>query len=210
VAHRGQPLLSLAACGALPAPLGDRAAAGRGCRPPRWDTPRRRSPHHPSASACGWGKNGGPETAALGRSPGGFRTNIHLRAEGHGKPIAFLLTPGQRHEANVLIPLMAQGAVQRPGPGRPTRRPRRLLGDKAYSGRAIRRYRRRHGIRLTIPRNHGEQRTGPFDRHLSRQRHKIERLMNRLKQCRRMATRDEKRAATYQAMLCLAAIILWL
>lgn len=105
---------------------------------------------------------------------------------------------------------MAQGAVKRPGPGRPKRRPRRLIGDKAYSRRASRRYLRGHGLRLTIPRTHGEHRTGPFDRQLYRQRNKIERLMNRLKQFRRMATRDEKRAANYQAMLCLAAIILWL
>jgi transposase len=124
--------------------------------------------------------------------------------------MTFILTPGQRHEAKCLMPLMAQGAVKRPGPGRPKRRPRRLIGDKAYSSRAIRRFLRGHGIRLTIPRKHGEHRTGPFDRHLYRQRNKIERLINRLKQFRRIATRYEKRAANYQAMLCLAAIILWL
>ena len=124
--------------------------------------------------------------------------------------MTFILTPGQRHEALVLIPLMAQGTVKRRGPGRPKRRPKRLIGDKAYSSRAIRRYLRRHGIRLTIPRKRGEHRTGPFDRRLYRQRHKMERLINRLKQFRRIATRYEKRAANYLAMLYLATIILWL
>jgi transposase len=124
--------------------------------------------------------------------------------------VTFILTPGQRHEALVLIPLMAQGTVKRRGPGRPKRRPKRLIGDKAYSSRAIRQYLRRHGIRLTIPRKRGEHRTGPFDRRLYRQRNKIERLINRLKQFRRIATRDEKRAANYLAMLYLATIILWL
>jgi transposase len=38
----------------------------------------------------------------------------------------------------------------------------------------------------------------------------IERLINRLKQRRRVATRDEKRAANYHAMLLIAAIVLWL
>jgi transposase len=109
-----------------------------------------------------------------------------------------------------LIPLLAQGTVKRPGPGRPKRRPRRRIGDKASSSRAIRQYLRGHGIRLTTPRKRSEHRTGPFDRRLYRQRHEIERLINRLKQFRRIATRDEKRAANYQAMLCLAAIILWL
>lgn len=124
--------------------------------------------------------------------------------------MTFILTPGQRHEALVLIPLMAQGTVKRRGPGRPKRRPKRLIGDKAYSSRAIRRYLRRHGIRLTIPRKRGEHRTGPFDRRLYRQRNRIERLINRLKQFRRIATRYEKRAANYLAMLYLATIILWL
>jgi transposase len=124
--------------------------------------------------------------------------------------MTFILTPGQRHEAKYLMPLMAQGAVKRPRAGRPKRRPGRLSGEKAYRSRAIRRFLRSHGIRLTIPRTHGEHRTGPFDRHLYRQRHKMERLMNRLKQFRRMATRYEKRAANDQARLCLAAIILWL
>jgi transposase len=124
--------------------------------------------------------------------------------------MTFLLTPGQHHEAPVLIPLMAQGTVKRRGPGRPKRRPKRLIGDKAYSSRAIRQYLRRHSIRLTIPRKRGEHRTGPFDRRLYRQRNKIERLINRLKQSRRIATRYEKRAANYLAMLCLATIILWL
>ena len=38
----------------------------------------------------------------------------------------------------------------------------------------------------------------------------IERLVNRLKQFRRVATRYEKRAASYLAMLTLAALLLWL
>jgi transposase len=105
---------------------------------------------------------------------------------------------------------MEQGVLKRPGVGRPKRRPRRLVGDKSYSSRAIRQYLRSHGIRITIPRKRCDHRTGPFDRSMYRQRNKIERLINRLKQFRRIATRYEKRAANYQAMLCLAAIVLWL
>lgn len=48
--------------------------------------------------------------------------------------------------------LLAQGAVKRPGTGRPRLRPHRVVGDKGYSSGAIRRYLRRRGIRLTIPR----------------------------------------------------------
>lgn len=105
---------------------------------------------------------------------------------------------------------MAQGAVKRPGLGRPKQRPRRLVGDKGYSSRASRRYLRQHGIRTTIPRKINERRSGPFQRTLYRLRSRIERLINRLTQRRRVATRDEKRAANYSAMICLAAIMLWL
>jgi transposase len=121
-----------------------------------------------------------------------------------------VLTPGQRHEAVVFPQLMAGGAVKRCGPGRPKCRPHRLVGDKAYSSRQIRQYLRRHGIRSTIPRKSNEHRTGPFDRTSYRARNKIERLINRYKQFRRIATRYEKRAANYRAMWLIAAIVLWL
>lgn len=105
---------------------------------------------------------------------------------------------------------MEQGGVKRPGSGRPKQRPTRLVGDKAYSSRAIRQYVRTHGIRITIPRKRGEGRTGPFNRAIYRLRSQVERLINRLKQRRRIATRYEKRAANYHAMLLIAAIVLWL
>jgi transposase len=105
---------------------------------------------------------------------------------------------------------MAGGRVRRPGRGRPKHRPHRIVGGKAYSRRQIRRYSRRHGIRGTIPRKSNEHRPGPFDRTSYRQRKKIERLINRYKQFRRIATRYEKRAANYQAMWLVATIVLWL
>jgi transposase len=120
------------------------------------------------------------------------------------------LTPGQRHEAVVLPQLLEQGAVKRMGRGRPKRRPHRLVGDKGYSSRNIRQYARQHGIRITIPRRVNEHRTGPFNRAIYRQRNKIERLVNRCKQFRRLATRYEKRAANYRAMWHIAATLLWL
>jgi hypothetical protein len=40
-----------------------------------------------------------PDAEALGRSQGGFSTKVHVRAEGHGKLMTLVLTPGHRHEA---------------------------------------------------------------------------------------------------------------
>jgi len=120
------------------------------------------------------------------------------------------LTAGHRHETIMLEVLMEQGAVKRMGRGRPKLRPQRLLGDKAYSSRKIRRYLKRRGIGYTIPRRCDETRTGPFNQALYKQRNCVERLINRLKQFRRVATRYEKRAVNFQAMIMIAAIRLWL
>jgi transposase len=124
--------------------------------------------------------------------------------------MTLVLTPGQRHEAIVFEQLLESGAVKRRGPGRPKRRPHRIVGDKGYSSGKIRQYARQHGIRITIPRKRNECHTGPFDRAISRLRNRIERLINRCKQFRRLATRYEKRAVYYKAMWLIAATILWL
>jgi transposase len=55
-----------------------------------------------------------------------------------------------------------------------------------------------------------DRRHAPFDRVAYRERNRVERLVNRLKQHRRVATRYEKRAAHYLAMLTAASWLLWL
>jgi transposase len=124
--------------------------------------------------------------------------------------MTLVLTPGQRHEAVGFEALMEAGAVKRHGPGRPKRRPHRVVGDKGYRSGKIRQYARQHGIRITIPRKQNECRKGPFNRAVYRLRNRIERLVNRCKQFRRVATRYEKRAVNYRAMWLIAATVLWL
>ncbi len=135
---------------------------------------------------------------------------MHIRAEGGGKLVTFVLSPGQWHEQRVVRQLLQQGAVKRPGRGRPRLRPRRLVGDKGYSSPSFRRFLRRRGIRYTIARRSNEHRGGSFDKAVYRQRNRVERLINRLKQFRRVATRYDKRAANYAAWVTIAAIFLWL
>jgi transposase len=121
-----------------------------------------------------------------------------VRAEGKGKPIAFVLQPGQEHESKAFEPLMEEAAlsevVKRKRPRRKRRKPRRIVGDKAYSNRRIREWLRCRGIRVTIPRKANERRRGQFDKELYKLRARVEHLINRLKQFRRIATRYEKRA----------------
>ena len=71
------------------------------------------------------------------------------------------------------------------------------------------RLRRRH-IRPVIPSKSNQRRQPRFNREAYRQRNRIERLINRLKQFRRIATRYEKRGVNYLAMVMLGMILLWL
>ncbi len=107
---------------------------------------------------------------------------------------------------------MEGGSVCRQGRGRPKRKPRRVAADKSYAARRIRRYLRRNGIRYTIPHKSNEVhgRKASFDRELYKLRKMVERLFNRLKQFRRIATRYEKRSENYKAMLVVASILIWL
>ena len=124
-----------------------------------------------------------------------------------GKPICAVLTPGQRHEASQVGALLATGAVKRPGRGRPRRRPARVAGDKGYTGRPVRSSLRRQGIGAVIPRRTTESRRGVrFDRDAYRERNRVERLINRLKQHRASATRYEKLEVSYHALLTIAAV----
>ena len=91
----------------------------------------------------------------------------------------------------------------------PRIRPEKVVGEKGYSSNRSRSYLRKRGIGAVIARKVNEPRAGAFDKEAYRQRNLVERLINRLKQFRRVATRYEKRAINYRAMLTIAAIVLW-
>jgi len=54
-----------------------------------------------------------------------------------------------------------------------------------------------------------ERRRNPFDKQHCRKRNIVKRLINRLKQIRRVATRYEKRSANFAAMITIASIFLF-
>ncbi len=133
-----------------------------------------------------------------------------MRVDRRGRPLTGLLTGGQQHDAPLLPALLEQGTIRRGGRGRPRRKPVQVCGDKGYTGRPIRGYLRRHGIGAVIPYRINEKHWRPVNRAIYRERNVVERLFNRLKQCRRIATRYEKLAENYRAMVTFAMILLWL
>lgn len=95
-----------------------------------------------------------PDDHALGLSCGGIGTKIHLVTDGAGLPLAFTLTPGQRHEIPAFEPTLK--TVRLPGlRGRPRTRPKHPAGDEAYSYRPVFAYLRQRGIRPVIPARKG-------------------------------------------------------
>ena len=186
----------------------------------------------PSPPAFGWSpEKGGCATAwvealdvdgeALGRSRGGLTSKIHLAVVGRGLPMSIILTPGQAGDNPQLLPLLDQIAVGREGPGRPRKRPERVLADKAYSHPSTRAALRSRGIAFTSPervdqierrRAKGSRGGRPpaFEQELYAERNVVERCFNRLKQFRALATRYAKRVAYYRSEITIAAIVLWL
>jgi transposase len=86
----------------------------------------------------------------------------------------------------------------------PRRRPKRLAADKAYSSTGIREWLRDHRIRAVIPTKVNEKHRRGFDRDAYRARNVVERCISWLKEARRVATRYEKLARNFLAMLKLA------
>jgi transposase len=92
----------------------------------------------------------------------------------------------------------------------PVAKPKALLADKGYDGDAVREDLLWRGILPIIPpkANRREPATCDFRRY--RDRNQVERLFNRLKQSRRIATRYDKTASSFLGFLSLAAVKLWL
>jgi transposase len=115
-----------------------------------------------------------------------------------GNPLRILLTPGHRHEmtrAAALVDGLPAGW---------------LIADTAYDADGFRRGLAEAGTAPVIPSNPARARVVPHDRDLYKERHVVECFFAKLKQFRRIATRHEKTARNFLAMVHLAAAMIWL
>ena len=134
----------------------------------------------------------------MGRSRGGLSTKIHLAVRGLGCPIRFALTAGQKGDAP-----HAEALIE----GLPAEV---VMADTAYDSDRLRHAIAAKGALAVIPNNPSRALKYPLDKHLYAQRHLVECCFSKLKQFRRVATRYEKTARNYMAIVTIAATIIWL
>jgi transposase len=135
----------------------------------------------------------------MGRSRGGLTTKIHALVDANGMPITIKLTEGQAHDGRSATDMLNELTAGQT-----------LLGDRAYDSNALRETMTAQGAWANIPPM--PQRVDPpaFSPFLYRYRNLVERFFSKLKHYRAVATRYEKHAANYLALVKLAAIRIWL
>jgi len=110
--------------------------------------------------------------------------------------LAVSLTAANCNDITELIPLVDQIPPVRGKRGRPRRRPRKLLGDRAYWSRRYHRELRKRKIKPQIARPRSPQGSG-----LGKERWVVERTISWLHQKRRLRLRYERRDDIHEALL---------
>jgi transposase len=126
-------------------------------------------------------------------------TKIHALTDARGLPIKVLLTPGQAHDllgVDALLTTLGEGDV--------------LLGDKAYDADWLRQRIEAQGAAPNTPDKSNRKEMHCFSKTLYKERNRFERFFNKIKHFRRVATRFEKHAQNYLAMIKLASIQIWI
>ena len=109
-----------------------------------------------------------------------------------------MLTPGQKGDcprAGELLSGLRRGTVGH------------VIADAAYDGDELRRRVRRLRARACIKPNPTRKRKKRYDRQRYKHRNVIERFFCRIRRCRRVATRYEKKAANFAGFVYLAAFL---
>lgn len=125
-------------------------------------------------------------------------SKIHIAVDALGNPLRFILTGGQVGDITQAEGLIADV------PGA------HLIADTAYDADHFRTRLDDANMEAVIPSNRSRAQTIPYDAELYKERHLVECFINKIKHFRRIATRYEKTAIAYMAMLFLVGAMIWL
>ncbi|MDA5143691.1 IS5 family transposase [Streptomyces sp. AD681] len=145
------------------------------------------------------GSQTGPSPVDRGRAG----SKHHLITDGHGTPLAVLLTGGNRNDVTQLPPLLDAIPPVRGRVGRPRRKPDSLFADRGYDHDVYRDQVRARGIVPAIARRGTRHGTG-----LGTYRWVVERSFAWLHGFRRLRIRWERRADIHEAFLRLACCLI--
>ena len=127
-------------------------------------------------------------------------TKIHAATIDENCSVALHLTPGQAHDGrqfeSLYESLDSDNVLES------------AALDKGYDADRIRERLALDGIQPVIPPIRARCKKLPYDKALYRERNRVERFFNKLKQFRRMATRYDKLQKTFRAALHLVAAFL--
>ena len=140
----------------------------------------------------------GADDEAIGRSRGGPSTKINAVVDALGLPLRFILTPGQVHDSRQAEALIEGFDFDK------------LIADKGYDSDKFRAVIVAAGGEAVIPSTASRSQAIRYDKHTYKERNLVERFFCWIKQFRRIATRYEKTATSFAAMLHLAAALAWL
>jgi len=140
----------------------------------------------------------GQQSQKFGRSKGGFSTKVHATADSLGCPTKFILTGGNESDYTQALPLIEEQQADY------------VLADKGYDSQAIVDAINLKGAEPVISSRALRKMPREYDRHIYKERNAIERMFNKIKQFRRVATRYDKLAVAYISFLHVAATVVWL
>jgi len=135
----------------------------------------------------------------MGRSRGGLTTKIHAVVDQRGLPVRFGLTPAQASDLALVDDLLDNLSADTV-----------VVADKAFDADRVRNLIEQQEAAPNIPNKRNRRQRHEFSKRLYKARNRVERFFNRIKHCRQIATRFEKHAENYFAMLKLAAVRIWL
>ena len=125
-------------------------------------------------------------------------TKLHAATDALGNPVRLLLGPGQRHDVTRSHELI-KGF-----------KPEAVIADKGYDAAHLHKAIHDAGSEPVIPARSNRTAPRAYDKALYKERNRIERFFNKLKQFRRVATRYDKLLANYEGFVQLAAIAILL